>query len=375
LGAAIIAITVAFAVSPYGSRLALRWISDAKGGVRLLLWRDTLGLIQKHWIAGSGPDTFGASFPPYESLSLARRYPEIQLESAHNVVLDAASGQGLPGVLFLAGVVALAWIWTRRTPREHRDTAALLLGGIVASIAFHQFFSFVLPNYLMLMLLLGALASLAGEQREPLAGVALWPKSLSISAAGVLVAFGLVLAAFTLQVSFTDSWFAKIQRFLRKGDVEGAVRAYGSAQRWRWAGDAPLLWYAQQMAEVAERVPAGQLQTLASIQALSAVELASRVDDEDQVFAVYQRAVLLVRTGEFQQAEGFARQAAAADPMWYRPHLLLSQLLTRAGQYPEALIEARAAHEILSTANSPAFGEAESLLRVLQQKFEPAARR
>jgi O-antigen ligase len=61
-GAGIAAIAAAFAVSPYGRRLVLRWISDSRGGVRLLLWPDTLALIQKHWMAGCGPDTFGPVF-------------------------------------------------------------------------------------------------------------------------------------------------------------------------------------------------------------------------------------------------------------------------------------------------------------------------
>jgi O-antigen ligase len=372
LSAGIAAIAAAFAVSRYGYRLVLRWISDSRGGVRLLLWPDTFALIRKHWLAGSGPDTFGASFLPYESLSLARNYPENQFESAHNVMLDAACGQGLPGVLFLAGAVVLAWIWTRRTPPEHRDTAALLLGGVVASLVFHQFFSFVLPNFLLFMVSLGAIASLAGERKEHPAGVAAWPSRLSISAALVLAAFGLVLAASAIQISITDAWFAKIQRFLRKGDLDGAVRAYDSAQRWRWVGDAPLLWYSQQMAGAADRLPTGRLKTVASRQASSAAESASRLGDEEQVFALYQRAVLLVKSGEFQQAEGFARQAAARDPMWYSPHLLLSQLLTRAERYQEALVQAQAASEILATSNSPAQGEVKSLLSALQQKLEPA---
>jgi O-antigen ligase len=374
LAAGIAVIAASFALSPYGNRLVLRWISDSRGGVRLQLWPDTLALIQRHWMAGSGPDTFGATFPPYESLSLARNYPEFQLESAHNILLDAASGQGLPGVLFLVGAAILAWIWARRTPREHRDTAALLLGGIVASLVFHQFFSFVLPNYLLFLVLLGGLASLAAQRKEPAKltpSDARWPKSLSISVAWVLAAVGLVLAASAIQVSITDGWFAKIHAFLMEGDVDGAVRAYDSAQRWRWMGDAPLLWYSQQMTGASEQLPGGRLKIVSSRQALSAAESASKLGNEEQVFALYQRAMLLVRSGHFQQAEAFAMQAAARDPMWYGPHFLLSQLLTRAGHYPEALIEAHAAHEILSTANSPARGEVESLLGALQQRLEP----
>lgn len=377
-GAGFAALMAAFAASPYGFRLVLRWISDARGGVRLLLWPDTLTLIRKHWMAGTGPDTFGAIFPLYESLSLARSYPENQLESAHNVILDAASGQGLPGVLFLAGIVVLAWIWTRRTPREHRDLAVLLLGGVVASMVFHQFFSFVLPNYLLLMILLAALASLAGER--PVGAAAAgpwfksWPKGLSISVAVATVAFGLLMAVSALQVSMTDGWFAKVERFLEKRDVDGAVRAYDSAQQWRWAGTAPLLWYSRQMAGLSERLPDRRLQLVAERQALSASVSATTEDDEEQVFAVYQRATLLVRSGEFQQAEAFARQAATAYPMWYSPHLLLSQLLIRTKRYEEAFIEARMAREILSLTHIPARGQVDSLFSALDQKLEAVPR-
>ena len=41
-----------------------------------MLWRDSLGLIADRPILGHGVETFATEFPRFESLQLARAYPD-----------------------------------------------------------------------------------------------------------------------------------------------------------------------------------------------------------------------------------------------------------------------------------------------------------
>ena len=78
---------VLFFFSPPGAKLRARlhWsIEDASGGARLLLWRDSLRMASRRPLSGFGPETFATDFPRFESLELARTYPDFYHESPHN---------------------------------------------------------------------------------------------------------------------------------------------------------------------------------------------------------------------------------------------------------------------------------------------------
>ncbi len=71
---------IGFYLSPAGLllRSRTRWfVEDPWGGARPLLWRDM------------DPKHSTASFPHYESVALARAYPDFAHESPHNIFLDA----------------------------------------------------------------------------------------------------------------------------------------------------------------------------------------------------------------------------------------------------------------------------------------------
>jgi O-antigen ligase len=80
---AVLAFTLFF-VSPAGQGLRARahWIGeDRTGGARPLLWRDSLRMSLDNPWKGFGPDLFAGEFPKYQSIELARAYPDFYHES------------------------------------------------------------------------------------------------------------------------------------------------------------------------------------------------------------------------------------------------------------------------------------------------------
>jgi O-antigen ligase len=106
-----LAVLVMFFFSPVGAKLRARlhWsIDDARGGARLPLWRDSLLMSMRHPVFGFGPESFATEFPQFESMDLARAYPDFYHESPHNVFLDAVTTEGALGLLVLLGFCTLA---------------------------------------------------------------------------------------------------------------------------------------------------------------------------------------------------------------------------------------------------------------------------
>ncbi len=99
-------------LSPAGQplRSRMRWFAeDPWGGARPRLWRDSMSMFLHRPLVGYGPEVFTATFPRFESLELARAYPDFVYESPHNILLDAAVSQGLPGLLILCCLMFLGF--------------------------------------------------------------------------------------------------------------------------------------------------------------------------------------------------------------------------------------------------------------------------
>ena len=127
-----------------GLRQRVRQATQDIGGPRPLVWKDTLGLLRARAITGSGPETFAVVSPKVESRELYLRYPDFQQESPHNVFLDAAVTQGIPGLLELLFAVSIAGWCAWKAEEANRDVAYILCAGVAACLIFHQFFAFTL---------------------------------------------------------------------------------------------------------------------------------------------------------------------------------------------------------------------------------------
>src|SRR5206468_3925665 len=96
-----------------------QWRQDLYGGPRLVMWRDTVTLIGRHAVLGTGPESFGTQFRRVESAGLSRAYPDFSQESPHNLFLSAAVEQGMPGLVVMV-VVGAAGAYLRQD-LEYRE--------------------------------------------------------------------------------------------------------------------------------------------------------------------------------------------------------------------------------------------------------------
>ena len=117
-------------------------------------------------LAGHGPETFRAAFPHYESVALARAYPDFAHESPHNIFLDALVGQGIPGVLLLGAWCALGFGAAWKMRGKHPDLAACLAGALAAGMVSQQFTVFTIPTAVIFFATIALAAGLADRSDE-----------------------------------------------------------------------------------------------------------------------------------------------------------------------------------------------------------------
>lgn len=320
---------VIFALSPAGAKLRARvhWsVDDARGGARLLLWRDTLPMIAPHPLIGWGPETFGAQFQLHESLELARAYPDFYHESPHNLLLDLAVGQGLPALLAFLALCVIAFRSGFRSPS--------LLAGLAALLTAHLFVVFTVPVELALYLLMAMLVSLDAPPRRP-------ASTVSAVAQYALAALFLVLA---VRLVAPDALLARAQQHIANGDVTAAAGAYHGSLRWQPSGSGADLAYSREMAVLAATSPVFRTRLDALQQAYESGIRATEHSDQRQN-AWYNLAELFAAQNDAPSTERSLRNAIAWSPNWFKPHYILAQLLESQQRMGEALMEAQAAVE------------------------------
>ncbi|HEV2447803.1 MAG TPA: O-antigen ligase family protein, partial [Candidatus Sulfopaludibacter sp.] len=150
-GMACAAALALFFFSPAGLKLRARlhWsLEDARGGARLLLWEDSLRMSAARPISGFGPETFATEFPRFESVDLARAFPDFYHESPHNIFLDALTSQGAIGLLVLLALCGLGAWCAWRCVRLGSPLAAPLAAALAGLLIAQQFMAFVLATSL-----------------------------------------------------------------------------------------------------------------------------------------------------------------------------------------------------------------------------------
>jgi O-antigen ligase len=333
-GGAITAIALFF-FSPAGQMLRsrARWYAeDPKGGARLLLWRDSLTLASRHWLAGIGPETFSSEFPHVQSVALSRAYPDFYHESAHNILLDALTAQGVVGLLALLGFTGLGFYAARAARKTKPALAGVLSACLIAGVFAHQFTVFTTPTALYFYLTLAMLVSLAARrQAEP----PVPPRRISI-----LISVPLVVFAVRLLVA--DRTLANVRTDLAAGHIIEAAKAYQRASNWGLSAD---LWYSRQMASAALKAPDPMSALRAWQQALESGFRATKTSD-DPHNAWYSLASLHARQNDFEPTEQCLREAVKSSPNWFKPHWMLAQVLQTKGRHEETRAEAALAADL-----------------------------
>ena len=339
LGAVGVACLALFFVSPAGTRLRARvqWsAADLWGGARLLLWRDSLTMAAQRPWTGFGPETFSVEFPAFQSLDLARAFPDFYHESPHNVFLDSLTAQGATGLLALMALAIFGFYVSTKLGREQR---APLVAGWAGLLVCHLFVVFIAPTAAYFYLWL---AMLAGSAMDPEPSEALPIPRRAWPVYAVAVTTGLVLAVYATRLIVADAALATVRRAAETGQIEQAAQAYQTVLAWQPYGTGADLYYSRAMAELAARARLPNSRSLAWSQAVEAGKRAAS-SAEDRPNACYSLAALLAAQNDSAGAEQSLRNAIAAAPNWYKPHWTLARLLYLRHRPAEALAEASAA--------------------------------
>jgi len=343
---AVIASFAVFYISPAGERLRARvhWIGeDAAGGARLLLWRDSVSMAARKPLIGYGPEAFSAEFPKFESVALARAYPDFYHESPHNLPLDVLTSEGVFGLLAL-GVALLAAIAGGVQARNRNRLAVLaFLPGLAATLVAHQFAVLIAPTAFFLYLGAGILAGAGAEEPKVLPVPRLWRAAALVG--GVAAAVALTIGAYRLVSQ--DYLLAKVQRRMDAGDLTGAVQAYRTALSRPDAGVTGDLYFSRRWSKVAMESQAPIAKIYYSQIAAGAATRATHQPEELQN-AWYNLAILAAARNDSSGTEYAIRAAVDAAPNWYKPRWTLARLLSAEGRAPEAALEAARAIELNS---------------------------
>ena len=338
----VLVLLAAFMFSPPGAKLRARvhWSADDPfGGARLLLWRDTLRMATARPWTGYGPELFVLEFPQFQSLALARAYPDFYHESPHNVFLDALAAQGVLGALLTLAIWIPAGVSGVRAWRSGASVAAPLMAGGLAFFVSQQFSVWILPtalcSYLLQAMLVGiAPATTESEPRGARYFAVAWMALLVLSATP--------LVALALRFAAADRALATAQAAIADRDVGAARDAYEAHKRWSPPGTTSDLFYSRALAALAGGTTEPAMRFDVSTEALQAGARATRYS-EQRANAWYSLAGLFASRDDRYSVERCLRNAIAWAPNWFKPHWTLAQFLQLSGRRPEALQEATAA--------------------------------
>jgi putative inorganic carbon (HCO3(-)) transporter len=340
IGLASLAAVALFFVSPAGVKLRARlhWsLEDARGGARPLLWRDSLRMSAHRPIAGFGPESFATEFPQFESLELARAYPDFYHESPHNIFLDALTAEGALGLVALLGMCALAIVAAIDALRSKNEMAAALAASFTGILICQQFTVFIPATALYFFLIVGLLIVCSHSARPTHATAPRWLFPVGVVAA-------LVFVWFAARLLIADVFLATAHRQIQVEGARGAAQAYQRELRWRLSGAGSDLNYSRAMQQLASHSQDLATQLQARQQAMEAGIRATSTA-EDRQNAWFNLATLFAAENNVAATERSLHNAIAWSPNWFKPHWSLAQLLEMTNRHSEALREARAAVE------------------------------
>lgn len=117
-----------------GERMKALMSEGTSSSGRMLLWRDSLGMIPSFSLVGCGPEGFRKAFLGFKSKELAQLTPKANNESPHGAYLEAAISHGLVGAALYVAMIVLALTLLVRARRRLSDRRRLLITGLVSSL-------------------------------------------------------------------------------------------------------------------------------------------------------------------------------------------------------------------------------------------------
>ncbi len=174
---ALIFLLVYFLPAPHSFRLSerLKQITEAEagtsGGNRLLMWEKSLMMVKKYPLFGSGPDTLKLSFPREADTPWGKNSRRPLLDKAHNELIQLASTQGLPYLLFYLSFLFYLFLSSFRflssdASREEKNLVIALLSSLFSYLISLQFLFSHYSYAPFFWILAGILFGLANKGRE-----------------------------------------------------------------------------------------------------------------------------------------------------------------------------------------------------------------
>jgi len=335
ISTALIALAVTlFALSPIGGNFRHRlfqWHQDL-GGPRLLLYRESPALLFDHPLLGTGPETFAVEFRKIESAAMSRAYPDFYHETPHNALLDAATGQGVPGLLILAGLFALGL--TAGSPGFQAAIAGIFVSSLFASL------TIVESTYLWTLIAIPDVAAVRQSRPSASRSAGLrWIFAPALVTAALLIGVALALAV-------SDAADKRVADAVAKQDFAAATEAYHDAIGSSYGLPGYELFLSREMAILGRALGSAPAAAKAWALAAEASSLAEQ-RGEERFSAAFQSSVLAIAAGDLVRSEREARAAEELAPNWYKPHLLLAQILPAMGKTVEGAAEQRLGRQLL----------------------------
>jgi len=317
---------------------------------RLLLWQETVGLIQAQPVLGVGPSRFVDSIGQFHTPAWAAAVgPYAPPDSPHNVVLQVLASTGWLGLASTVSVIAAAaWALWRSRPWDAWQAGATLA---CVGVGVSYLTSFTDPVTLAVLMLVvgGAVSGRPGEPPSP------WKRGADTVAALLAIGLGVWLGGTAL---VAESLFTAGLSAPR--DATGPLLAVPSARPWdadltrrvgytamRLAenGRADPSAFIAPLADACDRLPGSVecLQTLADSQDLAGQHQAAldtldraTTDEPFNVDTLLKRGIALAELGRLTEAIDVFQTAAQLRPTAPEPWDDLAQAFDRAGRGEEA---------------------------------------
>ncbi len=117
-------------------KLATSTSADGSASSRIEIWKSTGALVARNPLVGVGPGRLLFTFPQFETVRHAQiEGPDVRVDEAHSVFLQAAAESGVPAAVVMLALVALCLTAGWRGARLGDATSFIVLVGLVAYVA------------------------------------------------------------------------------------------------------------------------------------------------------------------------------------------------------------------------------------------------
>ncbi len=210
-------------------------LTEGTARTRIMAWQVGIEAWQDNKLLGWGPNTFFYAFNQYYNPEFLRfGLSETWFDSAHNVVINTLTTQGVVGVAAYLALFIAMWIATQKMIERDEDLWVLAWGirfFIVAHFIHNLFVFENTTSYLYFFTVLALVDSLGYGKQEEFSGFARMPKATQIIASALIVIVaGVGVVRYNLLPRKANQQGLEVMRSFMHKDVAGALTHYADAK-------------------------------------------------------------------------------------------------------------------------------------------------